>query len=312
MRIKKAPEKVLDVHTIRKARLHVRETQGKHTTTPVPNQKEEESQREKGEEYYKEKEASAKKERASKKQDRKGEPKRKKGSFMIKTIRKRMVDQFLSEKNFEEEPKNFTDTISELFRKRLSGMVQAAVGYVALAFGSLLAVISIVAVAVFAVFALLYHSPFAVVLPSISSAETTQDVLGEYLIAFELDVNEELDYLGESDERELIYVDFEGSGQPDNFKDILAVYMVKYGVGDLATDMTDRAKRNLKNVVEDMCCISIYFRTEKVPDKNGKLVEKEIKEVHVHYKTYEDMILEYGFEEEAKEMLLELMKMLGE
>ena len=312
MKIKRVPEKVLDVHTKRKMKLHIKENEVKHTTTSVPNEKEDERKREQGKEYYKEKEASEKKERASKKQDRKGEPKRKKGSFKKKNIRKRMVDQFLSEKNLEEDQKNFTDTISDLFRKRVSGMVQATVGYVALAFGCLLAVISIVAVAVFAVFALLYHSPFAVVLPSISSTETTQDVLGEYLIAFELDVNEELDYLGESDESELIYVDFEGSGQPDTFKDILAVYMVKYGVGDLATDMTDKAKRNLKNVVEDMCCISIYYRTEKVPDKNGKLVEKEIKEVYVHYKTYENMILEYGFEEGDEEMLLELMKMLGE
>ena len=311
MKIKKVSEKVLDVHAKRKMKLHVKETQLNHITASVPNEKEGERQKESGKDYYKEKETSAKKEGTSKKQDRKGEPKRKKGSFKKKDVRKRMVDQFLSDKNLEEEPKDFTDTISELFRKRLSGMVQAAVRYVALALGCLLAVISIVAVAIFAVFTLLYHSPFAVVLPSISSAETTQDVLGEYLIAFELDVNEELDYLGESDESELIYVDFEGSGRPDTFKDILAVYMVKYGVGDLATDMTDRAKRNLKNVVEDMCCISIYYRTEKVPDKNGKLIEKEIKEVHVHYKTYENMILEYGFEERDEEMLLELMQMLG-
>lgn len=311
MKIKKVPEKVLDVHTKRKMKMHIKETRVKQTITPVSNEKEGERQKEQGKDYYKEKEASAKKERASKKQDRREEPKRKKGSFKKKEVKKRMVDQFLSEKNLEEEPKDFTDTISELFRKRLSGMVQAAVGYVALALGCLLAVISVVAVAIFAVFMLLYHSPFAVVLPSISSTETTQDVLGEYLIAFEEDINEEMDYLGESDESELIYVDFEGSGQPDTFKDILAVYMVKYGVGDLATDMTDRAKRNLKNVVEDMCSISIYYRMEKVPDKNGKLIEKEIKEVHVYYKTYEEMILEYGLEEENKDMLLELMQMLG-
>lgn len=47
---------------------------------------------------------------------------------------------------------------------------------------------------------------------------------------------------------ELVYVDYEGMDEnPSNYYDIMAVYMVKYGVGDTATIMNDI----IKGVVAD-------------------------------------------------------------
>ena len=40
MKIKKVPEKVLDVHTKRKMKMHIKETRVKHTISPVSNEKE--------------------------------------------------------------------------------------------------------------------------------------------------------------------------------------------------------------------------------------------------------------------------------
>ena len=65
---------------------------------------------------------------------------------------------------------------------------------------------------------------------------------------FNREVSEQLDDHEGYDTSEKIYVNFEGSGTPDNFCDILMVYMVKHGDGDTATDMTDKAKQNLKAV----------------------------------------------------------------
>ena len=110
------------------------------------------------------------------------------------------------------------------------------------------------------------------------------------------------------DTSEKIYVDFEGAGDPDNYCDILAVYMVKYGNGDTATDMTDKAKENLKSVFDDMCSYTITSRTDTSTDEEGNTTSTTVKEVNVKLKTYHDMISEYGFDEEEQEMLAELMK----
>lgn len=40
---------------------------------------------------------------------------------------------------------------------------------------------------------------------------------------------------------------------PSNYYDIMAVYMVKHGVGDTATVMNDTSKGWLQAVVNDMC-----------------------------------------------------------
>lgn len=133
-------------------------------------------------------------------------------------------------------------------------------------------------------------------------------ILSAYVAEFNREVNDELTNYSGYDTSEKIYVDFEGAGEPDNYWDILAVYMVKYGNGDTATDMTDKAKENLKSVFEDMCSYTITSRTDTSTDEEGNTTSTTVKEVNVKLKTYHDMISEYGFDEEEQEMLAELMK----
>ena len=107
---------------------------------------------------------------------------------------------------------------------------------------------------------------------------------------FNGEVNAELaDYAG-YDTSEKIYVNFEGSGTPDNFCDILMVYMVKYGVDDTATDMTDKAKQKLKAVFDDMCSYTITSRTDTETNDESNTTTTMVKEVNVNLKTCYEMI----------------------
>lgn len=120
---------------------------------------------------------------------------------------------------------------------------------------------------------------------------------------FNSEVNGELaDYAGYGTS-EKIYVGFEGSGTPDNFYDILMVYMVKHGNGDTATDMTDKAKQNLKAVFDDMCSYTVSSRTDTETDEEGNTTTTRVKEVNVELKSCYDMVSIYGFN--AKEQAVQ-------
>lgn len=191
---------------------------------------------------------------------------------------------------------------------RFSMAVKYIIRYVWGVLLALFALVALVALPIIAVIAIIYNSPFAIFFPSISSGETTQDVLSAYVAEFNREVNDELTNYSGYDTSKKIYVDFEGAGEPDNYCDILAVYMVKYGNGDTATDMTDKAKENLKSVFDDMCSYTITSRTDTSTDEEGNTTSTTVKKVNVKLKTYHDMISEYGFDEEEQEMLAELMK----
>lgn len=152
------------------------------------------------------------------------------------------------------------------------------------------------------------YAYFAIFLPSISTGDTTQNVLSAYVSEFNGDITTELNDLEGCDRSEKVYVNFGGEGIPDNYCDILVVYMVKYGDGDTATDMTDKAKENLKSVFDDMCSYTTSTGTETDTDAEGNETEVSVKYVNVTLKTYQDMISEYGFNTEEQEMLAELMK----
>ncbi len=60
---------------------------------------------------------------------------------------------------------------------------------------------------------------------------------------FNRDVNTKVNEHTGYDFGELVYVDYEGMEEnPSNYYDIMAVYMVKYGVGDTATVMNDTSR----------------------------------------------------------------------
>jgi len=228
---------------------------------------------------------------------------------MQATGRARKLKFFLDKMNAEEQQKDsFAKLIKDLVVGKVSMMIKAAAPIIGLVLLLLVLLVAVVAIPVIAVIAVLYNSPFAIFLPSISTGDTTQNVLSAYVSEFNGDITTELNDLEGCDRSEKIYVNFGGEGIPDNYCDILVVYMVKYGDGDTATDMTDKAKENLKSVFDDMCSYTTSTGTETDTDAEGNETEVSVKYVNVTLKTYQDMILEYGFNTEEQEMLAELMK----
>lgn len=228
---------------------------------------------------------------------------------MQATSRGRKLKFFLDKMNAEEQQKDsFAKLVKDLVMGKVSMMIKAAAPIIGLVLLLLVLLVAVVAIPVIAVIAVLYNSPFAIFLPSISSGDTTQNVLSAYVSEFNGDITTELNDLEGCDRSEKVYVNFGGEGIPDNYCDILVVYMVKYGDGDTATDMTDKAKENLKSVFDDMCSYSTSTGTETETDAEGNETEVSVKYVNVTLKTYQDMISEYGFNTEEQEMLAELMK----
>lgn len=224
------------------------------------------------------------------------------------STRNRMIQLFVAKLRQEENQDSIGKALKDIALMRFSMAAKYIIRYVGLFLLALFALVVLVALPIIAVISIIYNSPFAIFFPSISSGETTQEVLSAYVAEFNREVNDELTNYSGYDTSEKIYVDFEGAGEPDNYCDILAVYMVKYGNGDTATDMTDKAKENLKSVFDDMCSYTITSRTDTSTDEEGNTTSTTVKEVNVKLKTYHDMISEYGFDEEEQELLAELMK----
>lgn len=224
------------------------------------------------------------------------------------STRNRMIQLFVAKLRQEENQDSIGKALKDIALMRFSMAVKYIIRYVGLFLLALFALVALVALPIIAVISIIYNSPFAIFFPPISSGETTQEVLSAYVAEFNREVNDELTNYSGYDTSEKIYVDFEGAGEPDNYCDILAVYMVKYGNGDTATDMTDKAKENLKSVFDDMCSYTITRRTDTSTDEEGNTTSTTVKEVNVKLKTYHDMISEYGVDEEEQEMLAELMK----
>lgn len=224
------------------------------------------------------------------------------------STRNRMIQPFVAKLRQEENQDSIGKALKDIALMRFSMAAKYIIRYVGLFLLALFALVALVALPIIAVISIIYNSPFAIFFPPISSGETTQEVLSAYVAEFNREVNDELTNYSGYDTSEKIYVDFEGAGEPDNYCDILAVYMVKYGNGDTATDMTDKAKENLKSVFDDMCSYTITRRTDTSTDEEGNTTSTTVKEVNVKLKTYHDMISEYGVDEEEQEMLAELMK----
>ena len=223
------------------------------------------------------------------------------------STRNRMVKLFVAKLRQEENQDNIGKALKDIVLMRFSMMAKYIVRYVGLFLLALFAVVAVIALPVIAVIAIIYNSPFAIFFPSISSGETTQEVLSAYVAEFNREVSEQLDNHEGYDTSEKIYVNFEGSGTPDNFCDILMVYMVKHGDGDTATDMTDKAKQNLKAVFDDMCSYTITSRTDTETDDEGNTTTTTVKEVNVELKSCYDMVSIYGFNDKEQEVLAQLM-----
>ena len=223
------------------------------------------------------------------------------------STRNRMIKLFVAKLRQEENQDNIGKALKDIVMLRFSMMAKYIVRYVGLFLIGLFALVALVALPIIAVIAVIYNSPFAIFFPSISSGETTQEVLSAYVAEFNEEVREQLENHDGYDTSEKIYINFEGSGTPDNFCDILMVYMVKHGDGDTATDMTDKAKQNLKIIFDDMCSFRITSRTDTETDEEGNTTTTTVKEVRVELKSCYDMVSVYGFNAEEQEVLAQLM-----
>jgi len=223
-------------------------------------------------------------------------------------IKNRMIQLFFSKLSQEESQDTMGKTLKDIVRLRGILVTKYLIRYVGIFLLAILALIALIALPLLIVIAILYHSPFAIFFPSVSSGETTQQVLSAYMQEFQSRVEEEVADDTGYDSSEKRYLNYEGAGVPDNTYDILAVYMVKYGDGELATDMTKTAKKNLKKVFEDMCSYEVTKEEETEEDEDGDTITHTRKYVDVTLKTYRDMISLYDFNQDEQKVLNELMK----
>lgn len=231
-------------------------------------------------------------------------------------LRQRKIAYFLDKTRAEEEQK---DSIAKLTRdvavKYLEVLVKKAVAAIG---GFLVGAALFIAVAfipVVAVVTILYNSPFAIFLPTLEEGEQVTDVFSSYLSDFRKEAEQLAQEHSGYDEGELIYVDYEGGGaEPSNLYDMIAVYMVRYGVGDTASIVNDTTKSWMRTVMEDMCSYTLETGTEErdtgEKDKNGQAITETVSVLYVkvQLKTYSDMVAEYGFGEDEVAMLEELMR----
>ena len=171
------------------------------------------------------------------------------------TNRSRKIKFFLDKmKAQENQTDSFAKLVKDLVVRKAIMWVKVVAPIIGLVLLLLVLLVAIVAIPVIAVIAILYNSPFALFLPPLESGDSVQTVTSAYVSEFNRDVNTKVNGHAGCDIGELVYVDYEGMEEnPSNYYDIMAVYMVKYGVGDTATVMNDKSKGWLQTVVNDMC-----------------------------------------------------------
>jgi len=224
------------------------------------------------------------------------------------STKKRMIQLYVAKLKQDKNHDSIAKAVRDIVLMRFFMAAKYVTKYTALSLAVVFLMTAFLTLPVISTLAVIYNSPLAVLFPSISSAETVQEVLSGYMAEFNRDIENEMGNTSGYDRAEKVYAGYDGSGVPDNFCDILAVYMVKYGNGDTAADMTDKAKQNLKKVFDDMCSCSTSSGTETEQDENGNDADYRVKYVNVTLKTYHDMISIYGFDAEEQAMLDELMK----
>lgn len=225
------------------------------------------------------------------------------------STKKRMIQLYISKLKQDENHDSIAKAVRDIVLMRFFTAAKYVTKYTTLSLAGVFLMVAFLTVPVISTLAVIYNSPLAVLFPSISSAEPVQEVLSGYVADFNRDIENEMGSTSGYDRSKKIYAGYDdSSGVPDNFCDILAVYMVKYGNGDTATDMTGRAKQNLKKVFDDMCSYGTSSGTETEQDENGNDVDYKVKYVNVTLRTYQDMITAYGFDAGEQAMLDELMK----
>lgn len=228
---------------------------------------------------------------------------------MRQKVRNHKIKFFLDKMKAEQKQ---ADSVAKMVRDIIGSKAKFYVGKAAVAIlgvlGGIVSIIALVAIPIVLIITLLYNSPLALFLPPLTTGDTVQTVTNTYVAEFISEVETlAKDHTG-YDEGEVIYRDPDGNViTPLPQQDIMSVYMVEYGVGDTASIMSDRAKKRLKNVVEDMCQYTTDDRTEERKDDKNKKYDVTILEVNVVIKDYQDMVAEYRFSQDQITLIEQMM-----
>ena len=181
----------------------------------------------------------------------------------------------LLKSNPEKENQNGASRWEMLLNRRIAIPTLALLGL-----GLLL--VTLVALPAMLIVALIYNSPFAIFFPPLESGDTVQSVTSAYVADFDREVSDlEIQHLG-YDRGEIVYVGHEDTDTiPTNYYDILAVYMVKHGMGEAATVINDTTKGWIETVVDDMCDYTLSDSTEATVNEDGTEVSQTVLYINV-------------------------------
>lgn len=227
-------------------------------------------------------------------------------------IRSRKIKFFLDKMKAQDEQKDsFGKMVKDILVQRGMFVAKYVAKLVLPILLGMVLLVALIAVPVVAVVGTIYNSPFAIFLPPLEDGDTVTTVASAYVADFNREVSELASNHTGYDDGKIVYVGYEGEGNPSNYYDILAIYMVKYGVGDTATIMNETSKGWLQSVVDDMCTYTTSAGTETETVENADGTTTEISTtylyVNVTLKSCYDMAAEYGFNQEQMDLLTEFM-----
>ncbi len=224
------------------------------------------------------------------------------------TCKSRMLKFFLDKLNEQSKQKDsFAKLVKDLFITGGSFILKTIGPVIALSLLTLIPMIIISVLPIVIIVAIIYNSPLAIFFPPLQDGDTVQTVTSAYVAEFNRDVNTLADEHEGYDMGKIVYVGYDEGNTPSNYYDILCIYMVKYGVEDVAIIVNDTARTRLQDIVNDMCSYTTSTGTETVRGANGRNERKSVLYVNVTLKTYEDMADEYNFNSNQKELLESMM-----
>lgn len=227
----------------------------------------------------------------------------------VRSNRIRKIRFFLDKtKSEDQQQDSIAKLAKDIVTRRISEWVRVHAGSIGIALLLCALAVMVTVGPVVATVGVLYNSPFAIFLPPLEDGDTVVPVASGYFSDFQNEVNTLASDHEGYDEGEVVYIDYEGTeAVPSNIYDIIAVYMVKYGIGDTAVVMNDTSRSWLQSVVDDMCSYTTSSDIKDLDDGEGGTAAASVLYVNVSLKNWRDMISVYGFETDEVSMLQEIM-----
>ena len=139
----------------------------------------------------------------------------------------RKIKFFLDKMKAEgEQTDSFGKLVKDLIFRRAGMVMKQIMAIVAPFLLVLVLLVAMIAVPVVAVVGVIYNSPFAIFFPPLEDGETVTTVASAYVAGFNREVSDLANAHDGCDEGQIVYVGYEGADVPNNYYDILAVYMV--------------------------------------------------------------------------------------